>query len=108
MTNQVQQVRLSLALAERIVDAALENGRELGLKPLSVAVLDAGGHLVSFRRQDGASTLRPQIATGKASSALALGMSSRKLADMGSEGRASLLRSAPLLRTGSSRRPAAC
>jgi uncharacterized protein GlcG (DUF336 family) len=49
----------------------LTKGVELGLKPLSVAMLDAGGHMIAFQRQDGASTLRPQIASAKASSAMA-------------------------------------
>lgn len=77
--------RLTLDHANTIVPAAFAKARELGLKPLSVAVLDAGGHLVAFARQDGASTLRPQIACGKAGGALALGLSSRKIGDMAAE-----------------------
>ena len=57
-------------------------GRELGLKPLTIAVLDAGGHLLAFARQDGSSTLRPQIAMAKASGALGLGVSSRQIGEM--------------------------
>ena len=64
--------RLSLEQSNTIVSAALAQGREMGLKPLSVAVLDAGGHLIAFQRQDGASILRPQIAIGKAGGTLAL------------------------------------
>ncbi len=77
--------RISLDQANRIVSAAFAKGKELGLKPLSIAVLDAGGHLIAFQRQDGTSTLRPQIATGKASGALALGLSSRKIGEMAAE-----------------------
>lgn len=77
--------RISLDLANRIIAAAFEEGRRLGLKPLSVVVLDAGGHMIAFQRQDGASTLRPQIASAKASGALALGISSRKIGDMAAE-----------------------
>lgn len=76
---------LTLENANRIVAAALAKGRELGLKPLCVAVLDAGGHLIAMQREDGASTLRPQIAIGKAAGALGLGISSRKIADIASE-----------------------
>ena len=76
---------ISLERANRIIAAAFAQGATLGLKPLSVAVLDAGGHLLAFQRQDHASTLRPQIAVGKASGALALGVSSRKIADMAAE-----------------------
>lgn len=77
--------RIALDQANAIITAALAKGTELRLKPLSVAVLDAGGHLLAFQRQNGASTLRPQIATAKASGALALGVSSRKIADMAAE-----------------------
>jgi uncharacterized protein GlcG (DUF336 family) len=77
--------RLTLENANAIIDAALAKGAELGLKPLSVAVLDAGGHLIAFQRQNGASTLRPGIAMGKASGALALGVSSRRIGDMAAE-----------------------
>jgi uncharacterized protein GlcG (DUF336 family) len=77
--------RITLDHANQIVAAAFAKGRELGLKPLSIAVLDAGSHLIAFQRQDGASTLRPQIATGKASGALALGISSRKIGEMAAE-----------------------
>lgn len=76
---------ISLDRAEAIVAAARAHGRQLGLKPLSVAVLDAGGHLLAFQREDGASTLRPQIAIAKAAGALALGISSRRIAEMAEE-----------------------
>ncbi|MBA5778654.1 heme-binding protein [Stappia sp. F7233] len=71
--------KLSLSMAEKIIDAALAKGAEIGLKPLTVAVLDAGGHLVALKRQDGSSILRPQIASGKAYGALAVGAGSRWL-----------------------------
>lgn len=71
---------LTLAQAEVIADAALAKGREIGLLPLTVVVLDAGGHLKSAKREDGASLLRPEIATGKAFGALALGFGTRELA----------------------------
>lgn len=73
---------ITLEQASTIVTAALAKGREQGFKPLTVAVLDAGGHLLAFAREDGSSNLRPQIATGKAGGALALGVSSRKIAEM--------------------------
>ncbi|MCW8087058.1 GlcG/HbpS family heme-binding protein [Sabulicella glaciei] len=71
---------LTLAQAEIIADAALRKGRELGLLPLCVVVLDAGGHLKSAKREDGASLLRPEIATGKAFGALSMGFGTRELA----------------------------
>ena len=77
--------RISLEQADRIVSAALAEGAKLELKPLTVAVLDAGGHLVALKRQDGSSALRPGIAAAKAGGALSLGVSSRKIADMATE-----------------------
>ncbi len=73
---------LTLDQAQTITTAALRKGRELSLKPLTIAVLDAGGHTIALLREDGASNLRPAIAIGKASGALALGISSRKIAEM--------------------------
>ena len=78
-------VRITLELASKIVTATLQRRVELGFKPLCVAVLDSGGHLVALQREDGASTLRPQIAIAKAGGALALGISSRKIAEMALE-----------------------
>jgi uncharacterized protein GlcG (DUF336 family) len=71
---------LSLTQASTIVEAALRKGRETGCAPLAVAVLDDGGHLKAFAREDGAGIIRPQIAVGKAWGALGMGMGSRALA----------------------------
>ncbi len=76
---------ISLAEANRIIAGAFARGQEAGMKPLSVAVVDAGGHLIAFQRGEGASFGRAQIATGKAAGALALGVSSRKLGEMAQE-----------------------
>lgn len=77
--------RVTLELANVLIAAALAKGKELGLKPLTVVVLDAGGHVVSLQRQDGASNMRPQIAIAKASGALGLGVSSRRIGEMAAE-----------------------
>lgn len=77
--------RISLEQANTVINAAISKGRELGLKPLGIAVLDAGGHLIAFQRQDGATSLRLQIATGKAAGALGMGVSSRKIAEIAVE-----------------------
>ena len=77
--------RISLQQASTIIEAALGRGSDLGLKPLSVSVLDAGGHMIAFQRQDGASSLRERIASGKAAGALALGVSSRKIGEMAAD-----------------------
>jgi uncharacterized protein GlcG (DUF336 family) len=72
--------RLTLDAAARITDQSLEKGREMGLAPLTVAVLDGGGQLKVLKREDGASLLRPDIAAGKAWAALGMGFGGRELA----------------------------
>jgi uncharacterized protein GlcG (DUF336 family) len=70
---------IGLTAARNLVDEALAVRRQHGFKPLTVVVLDAGGHLVAAAREDGASNNRFEIAHGKAYGALALGMGSRAL-----------------------------
>ena len=65
---------ISLRKARTIIRKTLEKGQEMGLKPLSVVVLDAGGHVQAFERMDGASPGRFAIAHGKAYGAIMLGM----------------------------------
>jgi uncharacterized protein GlcG (DUF336 family) len=57
---------ITLHQATTIVEAALRKARETGCAPLAVAVLDDGGHLRAFAREDGAGIIRPQIAMAKA------------------------------------------
>ena len=71
---------LTLAQASSILDVALKTARGAKLAPLSVAVLDAGGHLVAFKREDKSGILRFEIAFGKAWGALGMGFGSRTLA----------------------------
>jgi uncharacterized protein GlcG (DUF336 family) len=70
---------LTLAQASTIVDIALATARDLELVPMTVAVLDAGGHLVAFKREDRSGILRYDIAYGKAWGALGMGFGSRTL-----------------------------
>ena len=70
---------LTLAQASTIVDTALKKGRETNCAPLTVSVLDAGGHLVAFKREDRSGILRFDIAYGKAWGALGMGFGSRTL-----------------------------
>jgi uncharacterized protein GlcG (DUF336 family) len=70
---------VSLEQAEKLLDAALACATTDGLQPLTIAVLDAGGHLVAFRRQDDSGILRAEIAIGKAYGALGFGFGSRGL-----------------------------
>jgi uncharacterized protein GlcG (DUF336 family) len=70
---------MKLETARQLVAGARESGSTRGLKPLSIVVLDAGGQVRAFEREDGASNARFEIAFGKANGALALGMGSRAL-----------------------------
>jgi uncharacterized protein GlcG (DUF336 family) len=72
-------VSITLERANLIANAALKKGREMKFAPLTVAVLDAGGHLVALQREDGSGILRVEIATGKAYGALGFGFGSREL-----------------------------
>jgi uncharacterized protein GlcG (DUF336 family) len=71
---------LTLEQASKLVDLTLAKGHEMKLKPLTVAVLDVGGHLKAFKREDAPGNLRPKIAIGKAWGALAMGWGTRTLA----------------------------
>ncbi|GAB4368718.1 MAG: heme-binding protein [Kiloniellaceae bacterium] len=70
---------ITLAEANRIIEVTLATAAGMKLKPLTVAVLDAGGHLKALARQDGTSTLRPEVAQGKARGAISLGIGSRAI-----------------------------
>jgi uncharacterized protein GlcG (DUF336 family) len=70
---------IDLQTARTIIGDALAAARAKGFKPLTVVVLDAGGHVVAAEREDGSSNKRFEIASGKAQGALALGMGSRAL-----------------------------
>ncbi|OLE17345.1 MAG: GlcG protein [Betaproteobacteria bacterium 13_1_20CM_3_63_8] len=73
--------RLTLESALRAIDGALVRGTELGCTPLTVVVLDAGGHDIALQRQDGSGILRVDIARGKAWGALGMGFSSREISE---------------------------
>lgn len=70
---------ITLDQARTIVAAARAAGQSGRFKPLSVVVLDAGGHVTAFEREDGSSNMRFQIAHGKAHGAISLGLGSRAL-----------------------------
>ncbi len=72
---------LSLVLAEKLIDKAIDLRIKHNLLPLAIAALDAGGHLVAFRREDGCGILRSDIAIGKAWGSLGMGMSTRQIRD---------------------------
>jgi uncharacterized protein GlcG (DUF336 family) len=71
---------ITLAQADAIAIRALQAGRDHKFKPLTVAILDAGGHLTLLKRADDSSLLRPEIAIGKAWGVLGMGLGGRELA----------------------------
>ena len=70
---------ITLAQASTIVDVALKTGRDRNMKPLVVIVLDAGGHLVAYKREDKTGILRFEISYAKAYASLGMGFGSRGL-----------------------------
>jgi uncharacterized protein GlcG (DUF336 family) len=74
--------KLTLAQANTIIDVALKKGQDAKMKPLSVAVLDAGGNLIAFKKSDNSSVMRFEVAYGKAYGAIGMGMASRNLETM--------------------------
>ena len=72
---------LKLAHASTIVDIALAEAQNRKLQPISVAVLDAGGNVMAFKRGDGSGIVRFEIAYGKAWGSLGMGFGSRELAE---------------------------
>ena len=56
---------ITLAQANTVVVRRLKKGRETSCAPLSVAVLDAGGHLVAFQREDRSGILRSTSPSAK-------------------------------------------
>lgn len=71
---------LSLSQANQIIESALQKSGSAGYKPMAVVVLDASGDIRAVQRQDGASMFRVDVAKGKAWGAVAMGCSSRLLA----------------------------
>jgi uncharacterized protein GlcG (DUF336 family) len=77
--NKMPHITMADAIA--IIDAAIMEARSQRLSPLAVMVLDAGGHPIAFKREDGASFFRFEIANGKAWGAVGMGFGTRELAE---------------------------
>ena len=70
---------LTLSIAKTIADSAIAEARKLELKPISVVVMDGRGSVVTMQSEDGVCLMRADIAKGKATAAIGLGMGSRAL-----------------------------
>lgn len=73
--------KISLSRARRIIRKTFEVGKEKEMRPLSVVVVDAGGHVIAFERSDGAPAGRFDIALGKARGCVLMGMGGTALRD---------------------------
>jgi uncharacterized protein GlcG (DUF336 family) len=68
---------LSLDQANSIIKACFAHAAKHKCRPMSAIILDAGGRVKAFQKQDGASMLRFEVCYGKAYGSLALGRPSR-------------------------------
>lgn len=91
----VRRASISSRAAQRAVAAAVEQGRRLGCR-MNAAVVDAGGNLLAFLRDDGAFLHSIHIAQDKAYTAAGFGMSTSALHDA--------VKDPPVLREGIARR----
>ncbi len=73
--------KLTLQLANKIIQATFAKAKGLGLPAMGCAVLDAGGHLKSFQGQDGLAFARIHVCNGKAWGSLGTGVDSDKIAE---------------------------
>ena len=76
---------ITLAQADRLIDAILARGAELDCRPLSVIVVEPGCKVKAFKKEDGSSMIRFEMAYGKAYAALAMGRSSRLVKERAQE-----------------------
>lgn len=70
---------LTLENARTIIAATQAARAEHGFNPMAVVVLDAGGHVLAFERQDGCSNMRFEVAYAKAHGVVQTGFGAREL-----------------------------
>ncbi len=80
-TLSLLTVTLHLEQANAIIDEAMRLARQHDMLPLTAVVLDAGGHQIALKREDGSGIIRVQIANAKAYGSLGMGVSSRVIGD---------------------------
>jgi uncharacterized protein GlcG (DUF336 family) len=76
---------ITLDQAESIIDAILQRGAALNCRPLSVIVVEPGCKVKAFKKEDGSSMIRFEMAFGKAYAALSLGRSSKLVRERAQE-----------------------
>ena len=77
---------MNLKMANAAIDAAIEETKKLGTKPMNIAVVDVGANLVSFARMDGAWLGSVDIAIKKAKTATFFDMASGKIGNLSQPG----------------------
>lgn len=70
---------VTLVQANRLINGTFASAKKRKAYALAAVVLDAGGRVKAFQKQDGASLMRFEIAYGKAFAALSLNRSSRQM-----------------------------
>ena len=80
MVHPVQSA-LTLAAAETIAQAAIAHRQGAGMLPLTVVVLDSGGHVVTAKREDGCGIVRFDVAFAKAWGAIGMGLPARTIGE---------------------------
>src|ERR1700691_5557752 len=83
--GRVHMATVTLAQAERIIDAIIERGAALNCRPISVIVVEPGCKVKAFKKEDGSSMIRFEMAFGKAYAALSLGRSSKLVRERAQE-----------------------
>lgn len=68
MPDVVPHLKLTMAGARKVLDAAVAKAQEMGV-PQCIAVVDEGGHLLAFTRMDGARVLSIDSSMSKAMTA---------------------------------------
>lgn len=78
MAGQVFHCSVQLTREEgrKIIDGAMAQAREAKLPPITIIVLDGGGHVIAAEREDGCAPLRFPVAQGKAYASLGIGVAS--------------------------------
>jgi uncharacterized protein GlcG (DUF336 family) len=76
---------ITLDQAEHIIDAIIARGSSLNCRPLSVIVVEPGCKVKAFKKEDGSSMIRFEMAYGKACAALSLGRSSKLVRERAQE-----------------------
>jgi uncharacterized protein GlcG (DUF336 family) len=77
---------ITLEQASTIIDVALAEARRRNLRPMTIGVLDGGGDLVVFKREDHTGIRRYDVAYGKAYGALVMNRSTRAIGEVARTG----------------------